>query len=179
MSASASSSLRISSVSWSRSSGLRRRLASLGIARAKGPECAVEPLDVGDAGEPGEIDGVRGTWRVDQDQLGQPFRGRAALLSPLDRLVVDCKRMAEIFDFYYQLEMYKSAAKRRWGYYALPILYGDRLVGELDATADQQTGVLRIHAIHEDVAFTTTMRAAIDREIRDLARSLELETRQG
>ncbi|MDQ3382842.1 MAG: winged helix DNA-binding domain-containing protein [Actinomycetota bacterium] len=77
--------------------------------------------------------------------------------SPLDRLVVDCKRMTEIFEFYYQLKMYKSAAKRRWGYYALPTLYGDRLVGKLDATADQQTGVLRIHAIHEDVAFTTTM----------------------
>jgi uncharacterized protein YcaQ len=93
----------------------RRRLASLGIARGKGPECPVEPLDAGDAGEPAVVDGVRGLWRVDPEQLGQPFRGRAALLSPLDRLVADRKRIAEIFEFDYQLEMYKPAAKRRWG----------------------------------------------------------------
>jgi uncharacterized protein len=106
---------------------------------------------------------------------GQPFHGRAALLSPLDRLVFDRMRIAEIFEFDYQLEMYKPAAKRRWGYYALPTLYGDRLVGKLDATADQRAGVLRITAIHQDVELSATMAAAVDREIRDLAQWLELE----
>jgi uncharacterized protein YcaQ len=67
--------------------------------------------------------------------LGQPFSGRAALLSPFDRLMHDRKRTIELFEFDYQLEMYMPAAKRRWGYFALPILYGDRLVGKLDATA--------------------------------------------
>ena len=51
--------------------------------------------------------------------------------------------MEEVFEFDYILEMYKPAAKRRWGYYALPILYGDRLVGKLDARADRKDGVLR------------------------------------
>jgi uncharacterized protein len=153
----------------------RRRLASLGIARGRGPQCGAERSDAGEAGEPAVIDGVRGTWRVDPEQLGQPFRGRAALLSPLDRLVFDRKRLAEIFEFDYQLEMYKPAARRRWGYYALPILYGDRLVGKLDALADRRAGVLRINAVHQDVPFTPAMAAAIDREIRDLAKWLMLE----
>jgi uncharacterized protein len=150
------------------------RLRSLGIARARGPECPVEPADVGEAGEPAVIEGVRGQWRVDPAQLGRPFRGRAALLSPLDRLIHERKRMAEIFEFDYQLEMYKPAAKRRWGYYALPILYGDRLVGKLDATADRKAGLLRVDAVHEDTPWTKAATTAIHTEIRDLARWLNL-----
>jgi hypothetical protein len=152
-----------------------RRLRALGIARARGPECPVEPADVGEAGEPAVVEGVRGTWRVDPSYLGQPFSGRAALLSPFDRLIHDRKRMVELFEFDYQLEMYKPAAKRRWGYFALPILYGDRLVGKLDATADRKAGVLRVDAIHQDVPFDRTMTAAVDREIKDLAHWLELD----
>jgi uncharacterized protein len=152
-----------------------RRLRALGIARARGPECPVEPADVGEAGEAAVVEGVKGTWRVDPAQLGQPFAGRAALLSPFDRLIHDRKRTAELFEFDYQLEMYKPAAKRRWGYFALPILHGDGLVGKLDATADRQAGVLRVNAIHQDVPFTETMTAGIAREIEDLARWLELD----
>ena len=121
-----------------------RRLQALGIARAKSAEAPGEPHDVGEVGEPAVIEGVRGSWRVDPAYLEGSFTGRAALLSPLDRLVMDRKRMAEIFEFDYQLEMFKPAAKRRWGYWALPILYGDRLVGKLDATADRDAGVLRM-----------------------------------
>ena len=152
----------------------RRKLASLGIARARSAQVPSEALDAGTAGEPAVIDGVRGTWRVDPAQLGRPFRGRAALLSPLDRLVMDRRRLAEIFEFDYQLEMYKPAAKRRWGYFALPVLYGDRLVGKLDAAADRRAGMFRVHALHQDVPFTATMTAAIEREIRDLAGFLHL-----
>jgi uncharacterized protein YcaQ len=152
-----------------------RRLRSLGIARPHGPECPVEPMDVDDVGEPAVVEGTRGEWRVDPAQLGQPFSGRAALLSPLDRLVYDRKRMAELFEFDYQLEMYKPAARRRWGYFALPILYGDRLVGKVDATADRKAGVLRVSAIHRDVPFNPTMTSAVRRELADLARCLELD----
>ncbi len=153
----------------------QRRLRALGIARARAPVCPGEPQDVGEAGEPAVVEGVKGKWRVDPSQLGQPFDGRAALLSPLDRLVFDRKRMTELFEFDYQLEMYKPVAKRRWGYFALPILYDDRLVGKVDATADRNAGVLGVDAVHEDVAFTTTMTAAVRRELEDLARWLGLD----
>jgi uncharacterized protein YcaQ len=71
--------------------------------------------------------------------------------------------------------MYKPAAKRRWGYFALPILYADRMVGKLDATGDRKAGVLTVNAIHQDVAFTKPMAAAVNREIKDLASWLELD----
>ena len=51
--------------------------------------------------------------------------------------------------------------KRRWGYFALPVLHGDRLVGKLDATADRKAGMLVVNAIHEDVRFTKGMAAGV------------------
>jgi uncharacterized protein len=152
-----------------------RRLRALGIARARGPECPVEPADVGEVGEPAVVEGVKGKWRVDPALLGQPFSGRVALLSPFDRLIHDRMRMVELFEFDYQLEMYKPAAKRRWGYFALPILCGDSLVGKLDATADRKAGVLRVNSIHRDVPFDAATTAAVDDEIKDLARWLDLD----
>ena len=124
---------------------------------------------------PAAIDGVRGRWRVDPAYLGQRFSGRLAILSPLDRLIFDRKRMADLFEFDYQLEMYKPAAKRRWGYWAMPILYGDRLVGKIDAKADRTAGVLRVHALHRDVDFTRSMDVKLDRELRALARWLDVD----
>ena len=156
----------------------RRRLRALGIARATGAEFPVEPAVVGEAGEPAVVEGVRGEWRVDPSYLGQPFAGRAALLSPFDRLVHDRGRTLDLFEFDYQLEMYKPAAKRRWGYYALPVLYGDRLVGKVDALADRKAGVLLVHAVHQDVPFTAAMTAEIDQEIAALADWLELGLRR-
>ena len=155
-----------------------RRLGVLGLARASGTVLPGESIHVADAGEPAEVEGVAGTWRVDParlEELGRPFTGRAALLSPLDRLVFDRKRMAELFEFDYTLEMYKPADKRRWGYYALPILHGDRLVGKLDATADRKAGELRVDAVHEDGDWSDEVRGAVAAEITDLARWLDLE----
>ena len=97
------------------------------------------------------------------------------MLSPFDRLIHDRKRTIDLFKFDYQLEMYKPVAKRRWGYFALPILYGDRLIGKLDAAADRGAGVFRVNAVHEDVPFTQTMTTAVRREIADLARWLDLD----
>ena len=146
-----------------------RRLSALGIARRTTTKVPVEPYEVGDAGEPAVVEGVKGEWRVDPTALGNGFEGRTALLSPFDRLIHDRVRALELFDFEYTLEMYKPAANRRWGYYALPILHEDRLVGKVDAVADRKASVLRINAIHEDVAFTRRMTAAVRAELESLA----------
>ena len=151
-----------------------RRLASLGIARAKRPKMPMEPAYVGDAGEPAMVEGVKGEWRVDPSLLDGELDGRTALLSPFDRLIHDRVRAEELFEFEYTLEMYKPEAQRRWGYFALPILHGDRLVGKLDAKADRKAGVLRVNAIHEDVKFTKAIAKAVRKEIDDLATWLGL-----
>ena len=74
--------------------------------------------------------------------------------------------------------MYKPKVKRRWGYFALPVLHGDALVGKIDATADRNAGVLRVDAIHEDVPFTAQMRAGIEGELDGLAQWLGLDRTQ-
>lgn len=151
-----------------------RRLAALGIARA--------PM-VGDAGEPVRVEGSDREWRIDPKARAEletvPFTGRTALLSPFDRLIHDRIRAREVFDFDYLLEMYKPAAARRWGYFALPILHDDRLVGKLDATTDRTAGRLVVTAIHEDVRFTATMTADVRREIEELAGWLGLTLTEG
>jgi uncharacterized protein YcaQ len=151
-----------------------RRLAALGIARAKGPKMPIEPIDVGDAGEPAVVEGTKGEWRVDPVALNGDFEGRTALLSPFDRLVYDRARAQELFEFEYTLEMYKPAAKRRWGYFALPVLHGERLVGKVDAIADRKASVLRVNAIHQDVKFTRVITRAVQDELDDLAAWLGL-----
>jgi uncharacterized protein YcaQ len=80
----------------------------------------------------------------------------------------------ELFDFEYTLEMYKPAAKRRWGYFALPVLHGDRLVGKVDAIADRRASVLRVNAIHQDLRFTRAATLAVRAELDDLAGWLKL-----
>ena len=145
-----------------------RRLRALGVAR---------PEFVGDAGIPVEIEGTTGTWRLDPDASAAGFRGRTALLSPFDRLIHDRSRALQLFEFEYTLEMYKPQSQRRWGYYALPVLHGDSLVGKVDAIADRKTSTLRVNAIHEDVAFTPAMTKAVNAEIESLRRWLGLEQR--
>lgn len=154
-----------------------RRLASLGIARAKPLRSPGEPSPLGDLGLEAVVDGVAGTWRADPDAyaaLEEPFDGRCALLSPFDRLVYDRDRALDLFDFEYVLEMYKPAAQRRWGYFALPILVGDRLVGKLDAKADRKAGLLRVFAVHQDGPWMPEVGDAVEAEIEALAAWLGL-----
>jgi uncharacterized protein YcaQ len=154
----------------------KRRMRALGIARPEVTgvygERRYEPV----AGEPAVIEDTKGEWRVDPEALGQPFEGRTALLSPFDRLVHERARAEDLFDFEYYLEMYKPKEKRRWGFFALPILHEDRLVGKLDATADRMESVFRVHAIHKDTPFTREITKAVHAEIEALSSWLGMHT---
>ncbi|KRE96372.1 hypothetical protein ASG76_02685 [Nocardioides sp. Soil774] len=152
-----------------------RRLRALGLARPRALEAWHEPYDVRDVGEAARVEGVRGLWRVDPSLLDDDFEGRTAILSPLDRLVFDRKRMEDLFAFDYQLEMYKPVAKRQWGYWAMPVLDGDELVGKVDATADREAGVLIVDAVHEDGVWSARRRARVVAELGALADWLGLE----
>lgn len=151
-----------------------RLLQACGVMR---DSIAVSPTElhgVVPVGDPAVIEGVPGRWRVDPEQLGQPFEGRAAILSPFDRLMTDPQRVARLFEFDYALEMYKPARTRIWGQFALPILVDDRLVGKVDARSDRDTGRFVVHRVHEDVPFTRAMRVAIGDEIDAFASWMHL-----
>jgi uncharacterized protein YcaQ len=158
----------------------RRRMRALGISRprilagASGEHWRMDP-----PGEPAVVDGVDGQWRVDPAVLAavrdRGFTGRTALLSPFDRLVHDRARLLDLFDLDYVVEMFKPAAQRRFGSFALPVLHGDRFVGRLDAKADRKAGLLRVHAVHEELPFDDEVGAAVDEQIRAMARWLRLD----
>ena len=98
---------------------------------------------------PVEIEGVRGERFVLRDELGMlskpPAASRSvAFLAPLDPLVWDRAFLRTLFDFDYVWEVYVPERKRRWGYYVLPVLFGDRLVGRIEPRIDRTAGVIRI-----------------------------------
>jgi hypothetical protein len=76
-----------------------------------------------------------------------------AFLAPLDPLVWDRDLLRRLFDFDYVWEVYVPAAKRRWGYYVLPLLYGDRLVGRIEPRIDRRAGALRVVGLWWEAGF--------------------------
>jgi len=152
-----------------------RRLHAAGIAKQKSPW-----TPVGEAGEPAVIEGSVRKYRVDPEAvaaLEEDEGGRVAFLSPYDGMLFDRPRLREIFDFDYVLEQYKPKPQRRYGFFAYPILMGDRFVGMLDAEVSREQEVLTVNAVHEFFPFDPEEVEMVRAELIDLARWLGVELR--
>jgi uncharacterized protein YcaQ len=115
------------------------------------------------------VDGLRGERWAHAEVLERPFRPRTVLLSPFDRLIHDRARSEELFGFRFRLEIYVPKAKREFGYFVMPILHGDRVVGRLDPFFDRSANVLRINAVHAEADAPAAAWPAIRKQIDDLA----------
>ena len=105
-----------------------------------------------------------------RDAVDEPVPpARTTFLSPFDRLIHDRARAEALWDFSYRLEMYVPAAKREYGYYVLPILRGDRIVGRIEPVHDRKAGVLRVNGVWWEPGVKPV---SLDRPLRSLARWL-------
>ena len=147
-----------------------RRLQSAGLVKQRSPYTRV-----GDAGEPAIVEGSKWKFRVDPDavaNIDDDSGGRVAFLNPYDGMLFDRPRLREVFEFEYVLEQFKPKPQRRYGFFAHPILMGDRFVGMLDAEVDRAREVLRVNAIHEFLPFEPEEHEMVRAEIDELAQWL-------
>jgi uncharacterized protein YcaQ len=111
--------------------------------------------------------GRDGTWEAHPEAQDGKVPARTTFLSPFDRLIHNRDRAEALFGFFYRLEMYVPKAKREYGYYVLPILRGDRLIGRIDPVFDRKTGVLRVNSVHWEPGVKPV---SLTGPLRDLAR---------
>jgi uncharacterized protein YcaQ len=114
-----------------------------------------------------------GGWRAHPDVAEGPVPDRVTVLSPFDRLIYDRERAEALFDFRYRLEMYVPKAKREYGYYVLPILEGDRIVGRVEPAFDRKAGDLNVLGAWGDTSRLGEALAELQRWLGGLVRDAE------
>jgi uncharacterized protein YcaQ len=127
---------------------------------------------VGEAGEPAVVEGSTKKWRVAPEAiaaLDDDPGGRVAFLNPYDGMLFDRPRLSELFEFDYVLEQFKPKPQRKYGFFAHPILMGDRFIGMLDAEVDRKLEALKVNAVHEFLPFDPEEDEMVRAEITNLA----------
>jgi len=104
----------------------------------------------------------------------RPRRDRGVLLSPFDPVLWDRARVLRLFDFELRLEIYTPAHKRRWGYYCLPVLAGEALVGRVALKAHRKQGRLEVKARHLEAGAPASAVAATDYALARFAEAVDL-----
>jgi uncharacterized protein YcaQ len=115
----------------------------------------------------------RGRLLAHPEADARPVANAVTFLSPFDRLVHDRKRAEALWGFHYRLEMYVPKAKREYGYYVLPILRGDEIVGRIEPVFDRKTGVLRVNGVWWEPG---KKEVSLDKPLRSLAAFLGADT---
>lgn len=119
----------------------------------------------------------KGRWVAHPEVLDdRPIPRRVTFLSPFDRLIYDRDRTEALFGFHYRLEMYVPKAKRQYGYYVLPILRGERLIGRIDPVFDRKTRALRINSVHWEPGVKPV---SLERPLRSLGRFVGADSIDG
>ena len=118
------------------------------------------------------VEGSKGDWYMSASaaQTSEVSEG-ATLLSPFDNLICDRKRTLALFNFNFTIEIYVPKEKRKLGYYVLPILYQDKIIGCLDPLMDRAKGILHVHRVHAqpDAPMNRKTGKAIQQAIAELA----------
>lgn len=136
-----------------------------------------------------QVEGIRPTLYLHSGDLPlledvlrtEKFAPRCEVLAPLDCLLWDRKLIKALFGFHYMWEIYTPAEKRQYGYYVLPLVYGDAFAGRLEAAADTKSGVLTLKNIwYEDgIRQTKALYTAVERCVRRLAKFNGCSTVEG
>ena len=125
--------------------------------------------DLDGVGTPVRVEGVPGEWLVRRDLLKDAeIPPRLTLLSPFDRLIHDRERARDLFGFTFTMEIYVPKALRKFGYFVMPVLDGERIVARLDPELDRAAKTLRVNAIHPEPD-AKVRRAPLRASLRSLA----------